>query len=45
MDDEPVRRIKREREEGRGLSDDAFLSRYKGRKLNDGRLEVDLTDD
>lgn len=35
-------RIKREPSP---MADDEFMARYKARRLNNGRIEVDLTDD
>jgi len=37
--------VKREPQEATPLSDQDFQGRYKTRRLNSGRFEVDLTDD
>jgi hypothetical protein len=39
------RGVKREYEEEDAMSDEAFLARYKGRRLASGAFQVDLTDD
>lgn len=39
------RGVKREREEEVAMSDEAFLARYKGRRLAGGAFQVDLTND
>jgi len=39
------RDVKREYKEEDAMSDEAFLARYKGRRLASGAFQVDLTDD